>query len=43
MRTIDRVHRILGKSSDFDEIEPLIELKPDAEKFATVEIRDSHV
>jgi hypothetical protein len=38
MRSIDRVQRILGTSFDFDDIEPLVELKPlkDDEKFATV-------
>ena len=38
MRTIDRVHRILGRSFDLDDIKPLIELKPlkDNEKFATI-------
>jgi hypothetical protein len=38
MRTIDRVNRISGTSFDFDDIEPLIELKAlkDDEKFATV-------
>jgi hypothetical protein len=38
MRTIDRVQRILGRSFDLDDIEPLVVLKPvkDDEKFATV-------
>jgi len=38
MRTIERVRRILRRFSNFDDIEPLVELKPlkDDEKFATV-------
>ena len=38
MRRIDRVNRILGTSFDFDDIEPLVELKPlkDNEKLATM-------
>jgi hypothetical protein len=38
MRTIDRIARTLGTSFGFDDVEPLIELKPlkDDEKFATV-------
>jgi arylsulfatase len=38
MRTINRIERILGNSIDFDDIEPLVELKPlkGDEKFATI-------